>query len=405
MHPIQPEQAARAGPNLAGSQEDQGAKPSDKDEARLGKQVRLKEIYYGSSSGAFRGPLALFKQARAQGHADISLKDVKRFLSSQPVYTLYRPARRNYSRNRIEANEPGQVLQVDIMDMQRFAHANNGLKYVLLGYDTYSKYSSAFALKDRTPPSVIKGLAYFIQTLPFSIKQIYWDKEGSFLSRQVQHFLKSKKIGNYTTTGKIKAPGVERLIRTIRMYMQRYFEYSGNSRWIDRLGTFIDTYNERKHSTTKRKPVDLATDPLLQPAKTPSRHAAQNVPPVGSYVRLNRLRGLFDKEASGSWTQEIFKVVAHNHKDQRYPMLVLQDLVGEQIRGSLYAPEVQAIAWDGTKTVKNVLERRERQGEARTARRPGLGRPHAGSRGQHDDVPSRFGCRRCRSRGRRRRYS
>ena len=170
------------------------------------KSARLKKLYYKpGEEGAFRGPKALFEAARRHGIKDITLKDCKDFLSTQPTYSLYRPARRRFPRNKIRATYPGNIVQIDIMDMQKFKKKH---LYVLLAYDTYSKFLQGVPLKNRKPAGIIQGLETFLAG-PLGISAIYWDKEGSFLSRKVQSFLKSVGVHNYTTKSVVKAPGVE----------------------------------------------------------------------------------------------------------------------------------------------------------------------------------------------------
>ena len=256
-------------------------------------------------------------------------------------------------------------MQIDIMDMQRNKEENDGYLYVLLSYDTYSKYLSWYPIRDRKPQSVIDGLTDLIANLPFSILNIYWDKEGSFLSKRVQSWLKSHNIANYTTTSQVKAPNVERVIRTIRMAIARYYELTGTQRWLDFLPQFVSNYNNRTHSTTRIKPIDLATDTLLTVPplkKILKRKRMHSIPSIGSYVRLNKIRGIFEKESHGGpWTTEVFRVVSHKLR-QHIPMLTLEDLVGEPILGAFYPEEVQEISWSGAKNVAQVLKTRTRKG-------------------------------------------
>ena len=301
---------------------------------------RLRKLYYRPGEvGAFRGPKALFDAARRDvKNKDITLQDCKDFLATQPTYSLYRPARRNFPRNKIRASVPGEVVQIDIMDMQKF---KNKYLYVLLAYDTYSKFLQGVPLMNRKPPGIIKGLKTFLRG-PIGFSAIYWDKEGSFLSRKVQRFLKEVGVHNYTTKSVVKAPGVERAIRTIRTAVQRYFESSGTQQWLDFLPKFIKAYNNRIHSTTKHKPIDLVNDPTIILDNQPVRRSRVKLPPVGSYVRLSRLRRLFEKEASGTWTQEIFRVVRHI-TSQPIPMIRVESLSGDPVLGSLYPQEYQPV--------------------------------------------------------------
>lgn len=169
----------------------------------------LREIYYGDSVGSLRGPAALLTQARVEGVANVKLADCQRFLRGEPTYTLYRPSRLNYERNHIVAGSAGAVVQIDIADMMRFRRHNRH-SYILLSYDTYSKLLMAVPMPNRSEVSIEKALSALIDAAPYKFLKIYWDKESGFLSQRVQTLLKRHGIFNYTTTSKIKAPGVER---------------------------------------------------------------------------------------------------------------------------------------------------------------------------------------------------
>ncbi len=315
----------------------------------------LEQIYYGTSPGALRGPRALCKQAKKEG-LNVTLKQCKEYLKSQSSYTLYKPARRNYKRNRIRANYPGEIYQIDIWDMQRFKPYND-YAYILLGYDSFSKYLTAVPLKNRKPETIESALTSILENLPFAINTIYWDSEGGFMSHRIQSYLRDRKINNYTTTSKVKAPGVERAIRTRRMAVQRYFEANNTWKWQDYVPIFVQNYNNRVHSTTRHKPIDLIRDPNLLVYQKPIKKPKVQLPPIGAFVRLNRLRSLFDKEASGSYTKEVFRVVQHK-LNAPIPMIKVEDLLGEPLKGALYPEEYTEIDWDGKKKIDKVLKTR-----------------------------------------------
>ena len=305
----------------------------------MGKSVRLSRLYYKAGDpGAFRGPQALLESAHRHGYKDITLQDCKDFLATQPTYTLYRPNRKSFPRNKIRATYAGEVVQIDIMDMQKF---KNKYLYVLLAYDTYTKLLQGVPLKNRKPPGIIEGLKTFFAG-PITIWSIYWDKEGSFLSREVQRFLKQAGVNNYTTKSVVKAPGVERSIRTIRTAVQRYFEKNDTQKWVTFLPKFISAYNNRVHSTTKHTPMEMVNDPTIILDTKPQPRVKIKLPPIGSFVRLSRLRGLFEKEASGTWTKEIFRVVRHI-TTQPIPMIRVESLDGDPVLGSLYPQEYQSV--------------------------------------------------------------
>ena len=324
----------------------------------------LKKIYYGSTIGALRGPAALYKQAKKQGVKGVTLEKCRKFLATQPVYSRHRPARVNYPRNPVTANIPGHVVQVDIMDLRRFEEFNTS-GYVLLSYDTFSKFLSGYPLANRKPETVEAGLAALMDASPFPWASIYWDKEGAFLSRRVQAFLKQRNVYNYTTKSVVKAPGVERAIRTLRTHLQRHFDATGSVKWGTALPKIIANYNKRVHSTTKQVPNELARDPSLPvPPPKPPPKRKYKLPSVGDNVRLNRLRGLFEKEASDTWTEEVFRVVRVKTSTP-IPLVYVEDMAGDKVLGGLYPEEYQVVVWDGKKRQDKVLKQRKLQGQPR----------------------------------------
>ena len=184
----------------------------------------------------------------------------------------------------------------------------------------------------------------------------------------MQAFLRQVGIQNYTTKSQVKAPGVERVIRTIRMGLQRYFERHQTTRWLEFIQLFIRNYNRRKHSTTGHPPNEVLNNPMViirppKPRNMPKRQAP--LPPIGTYVRLNRLRGLFDKEASGTWSEEVFRVRAHKTSSP-IRMIHVEDLAGEPVLGALYPQEFQSVIFDTKKRqVDRVLETRSRKHRGR----------------------------------------
>jgi transposase InsO family protein len=298
------------------------------------------------------------------GRSDISLSDVKEYLASQPAYTKFRPARRRYPRNPITATYCGDVFQIDIMDMQKHVKENDGYKYAVLGYDTYSKFLAAEPIKDRTPHSVITALDAILTKLPFQLRNIYWDREGSFLSKAVQAWLESREISNYTTTSQVKAPNVERAIRTIRTYLARVHQKTSSWRWLQPIQTFVSNYNNRPHSTTKQRPLDVVVDPAVLLQSGNNATSSHPMPPAGSFVRISTNRGQFGKESKGTWSSEIFKV-AKVRETQPIAMAELQDLTGEGIQGSFYPYEVQEIEWDEAKKQPETIHKTQTRGKTK----------------------------------------
>jgi hypothetical protein len=71
------------------------------------------------------------------------------------------------------------------------------------------------------------------------------------------------------------------------------------------------------------------------------------------------LRDVFEKESSGGWTREIFRVTGHRIF-QAIPMITIEDLTNEPVKGALYPEEYLSVPYHGEKTIAQVLARRTR---------------------------------------------
>ena len=119
------------------------------------------------------------------------------------------------------------------------------------------------------------------------------------MSIDVQKWLKDKmKIHNYTTTAEVKAPSVERAIRTLRKAFARYSQYTGSKRWLDFLAEFVVNYNDRFHSVTQQRPLDLVVDPMMMPLNKPKKVSGKKaaLPEKGSTVRISVTRSRFQRK-------------------------------------------------------------------------------------------------------------
>ncbi|GFY04075.1 uncharacterized protein TNCV_1198531 [Trichonephila clavipes] len=87
-----------------------------------------------------------------------SKKDVKHWLSQKDAYTLHKPVRHKFQRNRVFVSDIDRQFQADLVDMQSLAEFNKGYKYLLTCIDLFSKFAWAVPLKDKFGKSVKSGL-------------------------------------------------------------------------------------------------------------------------------------------------------------------------------------------------------------------------------------------------------
>ncbi|GFW54302.1 uncharacterized transposon-derived protein F54H12.3 [Trichonephila clavipes] len=103
---------------------------------------------------SFGGVEALHRSVKRK----YSKKDVKHWLSQKDAYTLHKPVRHKFQRNRVFVSDIDRQFQADLVDMQSLAEFNKGYKYLLTCIDLFSKFAWAVPLKDKFGKSVKSGL-------------------------------------------------------------------------------------------------------------------------------------------------------------------------------------------------------------------------------------------------------
>ena len=79
----------------------------------------LEEIYYDPSQpGSFDGVESIYRAVLARGHKKIPRKKIQEWLRKQETYTLHKPARRRYTRNRVIVGGINDYFQADLVDLQ-----------------------------------------------------------------------------------------------------------------------------------------------------------------------------------------------------------------------------------------------------------------------------------------------
>ena len=72
----------------------------------------------------------MLREARKQ-IPGIKREEVREFLETQYAYTRHKPARRKFPKRAVIAVNINHVYQMDLVDLQKFAEFNDGVKYLL----------------------------------------------------------------------------------------------------------------------------------------------------------------------------------------------------------------------------------------------------------------------------------
>ena len=85
------------------------------------------------------------------------------------------------------------------------------------------------------------------------------DSGTEFFNSAVNKVVDKYGINHYKSNPKtkFKASLVERVIRTLKTRIFRYFQATGKTKWVDVLDQFVENYNKTPHSITGLAPNDV----------------------------------------------------------------------------------------------------------------------------------------------------
>ena len=316
--------------------------------------AKYASVYYDPKHpDSFGSPYALWKAVGG------SLKQAKKWLEKQDTYTLHKPVRKRFPRNKIQVAGLDDQFEADLIDVQKMAKENNAYKYILTVIDSLSKFAWAIPIKNKTGDVMVSALSsVFKQRRP---RKLRTDRGKEFLNHKVQQLLKEQNILFFTSNNETKAAIVERFNRTLQSKLHRYFTASKSHRYVDVLPSIVTAYNNRKHSTTGVAPAKVNVynaEKVWRKVYHYLPHKVKITPlyKKGDHVRISKSKGTFEKGYKTNWRTEIFVVKKVFRK--KYPEYELQDLTGEEILGKFSQYELQRVEKDPNFIVERVVKKR-----------------------------------------------
>lgn len=317
----------------------------------------LEKIYYDpGSSACFAGSEPLISKTKNK----VKPRKTQEWLLTQDAYTLHTQKRKKFTRNKYIVSNIDDLWQADLAILKNISKYNDGVKYLLVVIDVFSKYGWLRPLKNKTAKEVNEAFQSIFETEGRKPRNIQCDKGREFVSLVSKTFFKKHKINFYTTRNPdTKAAVVERFIKTIKTRLWRYFTHKNTFRFVNVIQLLVRAYNHTVHSSIKIAPAHVTDTNILQVWKTlypeKERYFAPKLK-VGDTVRIAREKKHFAKGYERNWTEEIFKV----SRVIRHPIPVyeVQDMAGEVIDGTFYERELQKIIVPKNKVykVEEILE-------------------------------------------------
>jgi transposase InsO family protein len=130
---------------------------------------------------------------------------------------LHKPARKNYTRRRVNVYGKNDLWQADWVEMIPYSKQNKGYKYILCVINCFTKFVWAIALKSKTAKEVSSAMPKIL--LKRAPKLLQLDNGKEFYNSTFDALMKKYNIHKYLTFSITKACIVERFNRTLKEKM------------------------------------------------------------------------------------------------------------------------------------------------------------------------------------------
>ena len=236
---------------------------------------------------------------------------IRDFLRQYKPNSIFKSVRKNFPRRPIIAYYKNEIIMADTINYASYQKSNRNFKYIMVFIDVLSKKLHCEPLKSLKDFDSVIAIEKYLRILPDIPKFFVTDQGGEFCNRKANHLFQTKGIKHYSLKGKHKAAIAERVIRTLKSRLEKYFWQYKTRNWIDVLSQFVKNYNNTPHRSIGTTPnsvteknqneifkklypkLELKTKPRLQ---------------KGDLVRLLVRKPFFQKGYTQSWTTELYKI-------------------------------------------------------------------------------------------------
>lgn len=311
-------------------------------------EALLKSIYIDLRHPAsFSSPYALYKAARQQNPA-IKFKDVKSWLETQKVYTIYRKSQTKFQRRKVLSRGLQYQYQADLVDYSALKRDNSGYAFVLTVIDIFSRLAMAIPIKSKSGVRVAAALEKAFRSMK-KPRKLQTDLGKEFYNANVKRLLVAKGIHHFSTDQPLKAQIVERFNRTMREKLKQSMAYRQSLNYISVLPDFLYGYNAKPHKSifpyaprdvnrdNEARVHDLQYGEYLRQRQTKHRFN------IGDKVRKALIKGPFSKSYKfKAFSDKLYEIV-----DKIYcnpPMYKIKDLrTGNVLEGGVYEEQLQRV--------------------------------------------------------------
>ena len=234
-----------------------------------------------------------------------------------------------------------------VYSQKSIKRANQNYAYILILIDCFTKRVWAEPMKFKTSKWTADALNSILKTLDEPPSNLVTDRGLEFYNSEVQKVLQSYGINHYSTPTKtkMKASVAERVIRTFKTKLQRYFDDKKTLNWRKVIHQFVKNYNQTPHSAHGLAPLavnESNRDQIYKKLYPNNSLTTVCKLKVNDKVRVLREKEQFEKGYTKSWSDQIF-IITKNLQSNKVCWYKLKELNGSPVPGIFYYHQLNKI--------------------------------------------------------------
>jgi hypothetical protein len=312
----------------------------------------LNSIYYDPlHAGSYSGIQKFWTIVKSDNDYNLTYKKVSDWLKKQEAYVRHQPPPKVYPKQKILMSNLDEQWDADLMIMDKFSRQNRGYKYLAVFIDIFSRFIWVEPMKTKKGGEMVQVLARVFKRgrKPLNLRT---DRGTEYTNNIVQHYLRKEGVHHFVAYNPIHASYAERVIRTLKGKLYRFFTDRQTHSYIEYLDDMVDGYNDTIHRSTGMRPVDIQesnSQEVYEKLYLPQQIAEEKKAikykfEVGDKVYLLRDRATFNKGYKETYFQEIFEIIRRTPTQP--PRYKLADMLKEELNGSFYAQQLAKVTYN-----------------------------------------------------------
>jgi len=200
----------------------------------------LEDIY--SNVGGFGGLSSsvdnLYHAARSRD-VRLTRSDVQKFLDKKASYTQMARRRFRFKRETVKVSGMDATYAADLADVSNCKAFNNGIVFLLVVVDVFSKYMWVRPLKNKTGQVVATALRDIFRSSKRSCKKFWSDNGKEFYNSHVSKLFRDFGDEIYSTDSDLKCTVTEAAVKNLKHRIYRYMFEKASNRYLPALDEIV----------------------------------------------------------------------------------------------------------------------------------------------------------------------